>query len=146
MKTTKLVIGIISMVLFVLISLQSCVAGLGNALSENGEVSGTAGLMVAFSMLIAGIVGVATRKGFAGGIVAGCFYALGGIIGIANYGSYGDLMIWSILSFIFALVFVIGSILTKPKKNVQPINAVQIPVQAESTFETEIENSANKGE
>ena len=113
MKTAKLVIGIISMVLFLLITFQSCVAGIGNALEENGESSGSAGFFVAICMLTAGIVGVCTRKKVTGGFVAGGIYALGGLIGITNYGSYGDLMIWSVLSFIFALVFVIGSIVTK---------------------------------
>lgn len=39
MKNGKLVIGIISIVLFVLVGMQSCAAGLSNALSSNGEVS-----------------------------------------------------------------------------------------------------------
>lgn len=118
MKTTKLIIGIVSIVLFVLVSMQSCAAGLGNSLSGNGEISGTAGLMLAFCMLIAGIVGICTRNGSkAGGIVAGVFYLLGGLIGIANYGSYADLQIWSILCFIFGLVFIVGSL--RAKKNVK---------------------------
>ena len=50
MKTAKLVIGIISMVLFVLVAFQSCAAGLGNALADNGEVSGTSGMLLAFCM------------------------------------------------------------------------------------------------
>lgn len=111
MKTTKMVIGIISIVLFALISFQSCVAGLGNSLSGNGEVSGTAGVMLAFCMLIAGIVAICTRNGSkAGGIVAGVFYLLGGLIGIANYGSYADLQIWSILCFAFGLILIVGSL------------------------------------
>lgn len=109
-KTAKLVIGIVSMVLFFLIAFQSCAAGIGNALTQSGEISGTAGLMVAILMLIAGIVGVATRKSKGGGITTGVFYAVAGLIGIANYGSYGDLMIWSVLCFIFAVVFILGSI------------------------------------
>ncbi|MBQ4521986.1 MAG: hypothetical protein IJA10_03430 [Lachnospiraceae bacterium] len=113
MKTTKLVIGIISIVLFFLISMQSCAVGVGNSLAENGEVSGTAGVMLAFCMLIAGIVGIATRKGIGGGFVAGGFYLFGGLMGIANYGSYSDLKIWSVLSFIFAAIFIIGTIRTK---------------------------------
>lgn len=114
MKTTKLVLGIVSIVLFVLVLMQSCAAGLGNSLSGNGEVSGTAGLMLAFCMLIAGIVGICTRNsGKAGGIVAGCFYLVGGLIGIANYGSYADLQIWSILCFIFGAVFIVGSLKKK---------------------------------
>lgn len=120
MKTAKLVIGIISIILFLIIVIQSCAAGIGNAISNNGESSGSAGVFVAICMLVAGIVGICTRKGFAGGIVSGCFYLVGGLIGIANYGSYGDLKIWSVLSFIFAAVFILGSVLTKkrmPKKN-----------------------------
>ena len=113
MKTARLVIGIISIVLFLIITFQSCAAGIGNALSDNGESSGSAGFFVAVCMLVAGIVGICTRKGFGGGIVSACFYGFGGLIGITNYGSYSDLMIWSVLSFVFAAVFVIGSILTK---------------------------------
>ena len=105
MKTAKLVIGIISMVLFVLVAFQSCAAGLGNALADNGEVSGTSGMLLAFCMLIAGIKG--------GGIVAGVFYLLGGLLGIVNYGSFSDLAIWSVLCFIFGAVFILGSLKMK---------------------------------
>ncbi len=115
MKTAKLVIGIISIVLFLIITFQSCAAGIGNAIEGNGESSGSAGFFVAVCMLVAGIVGICTRKYFGGGIVSGCFYAFGGLVGITNYGSYSDLMIWSILSFVFALVFIVGNILTKKK-------------------------------
>ena len=124
MKTAKLAIGIISMVLFLVIIFQSCAVGIGNALEENDENSGSAGVFVAVCMLIAGIVGVCTRKSIGGGFVCGGFYAVAGLIGITNYGSFGDLMIWSVLSFIFAAVFVIGSILTKksPSKDENEVN------------------------
>lgn len=113
MKTTKLVLGIISIVLFILVSFQSCAAGLGNALSDSGEVSGTAGILLAFCMLIAGIVGICTRKSKGGGIVAGIFYLIGGLLGITNYGSFSDLAIWSVLCFIFGIVFILGSLKMK---------------------------------
>ena len=38
MKTWKLVSGILSIILFVFVSLQSCAAGLGNAIADNGEI------------------------------------------------------------------------------------------------------------
>lgn len=117
MKTVKLIIGIISIVLFGFILFQSCAAGIGNTLAGNGEVSGSAGVFLAVCMLIAGIVGIATRNGIAGGFVSGGFYTVGGLIGIANFGSYGDLMIWSVLCFIFAVVFIAGSIMTKGHGN-----------------------------
>lgn len=116
MKVSRLTIGIVSIVLFVLISFQSCAAGVGNTLEGNGEISGTAGFMLACCMLIAGIVGICCRKLKTGTIVAGCFYAFGGLLGITNVGSFGDLQIWSILSFIFAAVFIITGILQKEKR------------------------------
>ena len=116
MKTSRLVLGIISIVLFVFISFQSCAAGVANTLESNGEVSGTAGFLLALCMLAAGIIGICCRKIKSGTIVAGAIYAVGGLIGIANVGSYSDLQIWSVLSFIFAAVFIITGILQKQKK------------------------------
>lgn len=109
MKTAKLVIGIISIVLCAFVLLQSCVAGIGNVIEDNGENSGTAGIMVAILMLVSGIVGISTRNSKGGGITAGVFFAIAGLIGICNYGSYSDLAIWSVLCFIFAIIFIAGS-------------------------------------
>lgn len=112
-----MVIGIISIILFVLIGLQSCVAGVGNALEGAGETSGSAGVIVALFMLIAGIVGVAGRKSKGATITSACFYAVGGLVGISNVGTYSDLKVWSVLSFIFAGIFIVTVIFDKkPKK------------------------------
>ena len=62
MKTWKLVSGILSIVLFVFVSFQSCAAGVANTLENNGEISGSAGFIVAVGMLAGGIVSIATRK------------------------------------------------------------------------------------
>lgn len=97
MKTAKLVTGILCMVLTILVMFQSCAAGIGNAIAENGEVSGSAGFLVAVLMLTGGIVQVVTRnsekKG--GSIGALVVFVLAALIGFANAGSYGDLYIWS---------------------------------------------------
>jgi hypothetical protein len=66
-------------------------------------------------MLIAGIVGISTRKSKGGAITSGCFYAVGGLFGIVNIGSYKDLAIWSVLSFAFALVFIITGVIQNGK-------------------------------
>lgn len=114
MKTARLVIGIISMVLFLIIMFQSCAAGIGEAImGEDGEGS-SSGAFVAWLMLIAGIVGVCTRKGVIGAYITAGIYVLAGIIGISSIGSiFGDLVIWGVVSLIFAAVFVLGGILTK---------------------------------
>ena len=56
MKVWKLVSGILSIILFVFVSFQSCAAGVSNALEANGEASGSAGIIVAILMLAGGIV------------------------------------------------------------------------------------------
>lgn len=107
MKTAKLVLGIISIVLFLLVSLQSCAAGLGNALSNSGEVSGTAGMLLAIALLIAGIVGICTRNGGKGGYVSAGFYIVFGLLAVLTAGSYKDLYIWSWMSIVFGIVFIV---------------------------------------
>lgn len=116
MKTSKLVIGIISIVLFFLVAFQSCAAGISNTLSGSNELSGSAGMLVSFLLLTAGIVGICTRNSKGGGIAAGCLYGFAGIIGITNYGSYSDLAIWSVICFIFSAVFIFGSVSIKKRR------------------------------
>lgn len=96
MKTLKLVTGILSIVLFALVSFQSCAAGLGNAMSENGEVSGSAGMLVAICLLVGGIVSLASRKSEKNGGNIACFilYIVGALLGLSMAGSFSDLKIW----------------------------------------------------
>ena len=115
MKTARLVLGIISIVLFGLIIFQSCAAGLGNAMAENGESSGSAGIILAVFMLVAGIVGIAARKSFGGAITAAVFYIFGAVIAIPMSGSFADLKIWGVLSAVFGAVFLITAIVQKKK-------------------------------
>ena len=75
MRTTKLVLGILTIVISAFVVFQSCAAGVANSLSENGESSGTGGLLVAMIMLAGGIVMIASRKSESkGGSVAGLLY------------------------------------------------------------------------
>ena len=116
MKTTRLVLGIIGMVLFLIIIFQSCAAGIVEAFEDDTEsTASAAGVIVGLLFLIAGIVAVCTRKSVAGGYICGGMYALSGIIGIAGHGLYEDLIIWSVISLIYALVFIITSIIMKKR-------------------------------
>lgn len=115
----KLAIGIISIFLFIIITFQSCAAGVSNALSENGSVSGTNGFMLAVLMVVAGIVGIITRKssGKGGAIATIILYWLAALLAVGTGSTFGDLPIWGLISFIFGLVFV-GSLVVKvPKLN-----------------------------
>lgn len=97
MKVWKLVSGILSIILFVVVSLQSCVVGVGNTLSSNGEFGGSGGIMVAIMMLAGGIVSIATRKSVknGGNIALIVLFGLGALIGFSLAGSYADLNIWA---------------------------------------------------
>ena len=117
MKVWKLVSGILSIVLFVFVSFQSCAAGLSNALEANGEASGTAGIMVAVFMLAGGIVSIATRKaqGKGGNIALIILFGIAALVGFTNYGSYSDLAICSGWCLINAVLSVIAMITGKKK-------------------------------
>ena len=126
MKTARLCIGIVSMVLFLIVMFQSCAAGIGEALTGDEGGSAGSGMFVAWLMLIAGIVGVCTRKTVVGAYVTAAFYALAGIIGVSSIGGiFADLVIWGVLSFIFAGVFVLGGILTKKATKEATKEAIQ---------------------
>lgn len=92
MKTWKLVSGILSIILFVFVSFQSCAAGISNTLEANGEAGGSAGIVVAILLLAGGIVSIATRNGGKGGNIAIIvLYGIGALLGFALAGSYADL-------------------------------------------------------
>lgn len=110
MKTWKLVSGILSIVLFALVSLQSCAVGVGNSLSQSGEVSGTTGIIVAFLMLAGGIVSIVTRKGSSkgGNIALIVLFGLAAFFGFTMSGSFKDLNIWAFWCLICAVLAVIS--------------------------------------
>ena len=117
MKTWKLVSGILSMILFIVVAFQSCAAGMVNALEENGGSSGSVGLLVAILMLAGGIVSVATRKsqGKGGNIALIILFGLAALMGFTGYGNYSDLVIWAFLCLVNAILAVVA--LIKNKKN-----------------------------
>lgn len=118
MKTAKLVTGILCMVFTLLVLFQSCAAGISNTISENGEVSGSAGFLLAILMLAGGIVEVAARKSTpkGGSIAAMILFFVAAILGFANAGSYADLNIWSAWCLVLGILNLIDWRST-PKKN-----------------------------
>ena len=117
MKTWKLVSGILCVVLFMIVMLQSCAAGLSNAIEGSEEISGTAGVFLAIMMLTGGIVSIATRKakGKGGNIALIILFGLASVVGYAGKGSFSDLGIWAgwcLINVFFAVI----SLLKKEKK------------------------------
>lgn len=114
-ETGKLVLGIISMVLFVFVTFQSCAAGLGNALANNGESGGSFGLLVAFNLLISGIIAVAARKSvkLTPWIICAVLLWLNYFYAKIFGGSYSDLPIWGFISFAFGVFYLFSAVRTK---------------------------------
>ena len=108
MKTWKLVSGILCIVLSLFVLFQSCAAGLSNALQDNGEVGGSAGLIVAILLLAGGIVSIATRNGGKGGNIAiVVLFGIAALLGFTLAGSYSDLVIWAAWCLICAVLAII---------------------------------------
>ncbi len=112
MKVWKLVSGILSIVLFFFVMLQSCAAGLSNALEENGESGGSGGLILAIFMLTAGIVSIVTRKSTSkgGDIALIVLNVIGAFFGYTLAGSYTDLKIWATWLVVCAVLALISMI------------------------------------
>lgn len=117
MKITKLIIGIISIVLSVFIMFQSCAAGIVNSLSTSSDSSGTAGLFVAMMMMIGGIVGLMTRNsnGKIGPRTTAGFYLAGALIGVLMAGVFKDLYVWSFLAWAFGVVYMVDGFYDYPE-------------------------------
>ena len=113
MKIWKLVSGILSIIFFALVAMQSCAVGVANTLEDSGEVSGSAGILVAVLMLAGGIVSIATRASEKRGsnIALLVLFGLAALLGFSNYGSYSDLAIWSGWCLINAVLAVVALVL-----------------------------------
>lgn len=108
--TGKLTIGIISIVLFFLVAFQSCGAGMANAMTNNGESSGSFGFIVALFMLIAGIVGITTKSSTKklGSISCIILYWFSFIIAYIGAGTFSDLKIWGFIVFVFGVAHLLS--------------------------------------
>ena len=130
MKTWKLVSGILSIlllslyyhaflilsiILFVVVSFQSCAVGIGNTLGETGEVGGSGGIVLSILMLAGGIVSIATRnaKGKGGNIALVILFGLATFFGFVMAGSYSDLKIWASWCLINAILAVVAIVKSK---------------------------------
>ena len=115
MKNWKLVSGILSIIMFFMVAFQSCAAGISNTLGETGEVSGSAGIIVAIMLLAGGIVSIATRKGSKGGNIAIIvLFGTGAFLGYTLAGSFSDLNIWATWCLVNVILAIVS--LAKSKK------------------------------
>ena len=120
MKIWKLVSGIMSIVFSVVVCAQSFAAGIYNSLADTGEVSGSAGLIVAVFLLAGGSVSIAThasdKKG--GSIACLIVFVLAALMGYTMTGHYTDLNVWATWCLICAVMALIALFARKkPSQN-----------------------------
>ncbi len=118
MKTTKLVVGILQILLSVMILVQSCAVGVSHAMEDKtSDVGGGIGFFVAILFLATGITYLASRKSATlGGDIAGLVMMLiAWAFGIANAHDYQDLLIWGWLAFIIGVGFFVWHIVINKK-------------------------------
>lgn len=111
MKIWRLVSGILSMISFLIITFQSCAVGFVNAIEENAkDTSDVAGLLVAFGLLISGIVATSLWKKNvkSDDISLIVLYGLTALIGFFNLGTFSDLVVWSSWALICAVMAAIA--------------------------------------
>lgn len=107
MKIWKLVSGILSIVMFIIITIQSCATGVVNVLENNKhDTSDSAGVFVAFLLLVAGIVSVSVwkLKHKGGDIALIVLYCIAALYGFSNLGTFTDLVVWSSWALICAIL------------------------------------------
>jgi len=122
----KIATGIISLIIGLIVFLQSCAVGIGGAVlaDETTSQSGSVGLFVAFLLWIAGAFAFALPK------VAMVISAIAGIFALMNGATsdYADMTVWGVIAFILAILeFFVGR---KPKKSTQ--TTPQQPTQTDN--------------
>lgn len=101
-RTARIVIGILSAVLFIIVMFQSCTANVVNTFEQNtADASAGGGVIVAFALLIAGITSAVGRDNAKATMVAGIIYAVSALIGFISHGTFGDLVVWSVVALVF---------------------------------------------
>ena len=82
MKDIRLIIGIVTIMLFVFVAFQSCGA-YATVKSSNGI--GNIGIIISFVALIAALICINTRDAYSGAFISAIFYALAGFLGLFNF-------------------------------------------------------------
>lgn len=128
MKTMRMIIGIIGIVIFIIIVLQSCAIFTGavidgvsqkvDAISTNAASDVASGIFLMFGFLIAGIISISARRTKGGAITSACFFLIPTLYALSNTGWSSSMAIWYVISMIFTSLLVISVVFDKKIVNV----------------------------
>lgn len=107
MGTWKLVSGILSLVLAMIVLFQSCAAGAVGTFDDELAIAGVSGMFVGILMIAVGVVSLAARKSRGSNIAIIVISAVGMIIGFGMHGVYEDLIVWTCWLVVLAVLALI---------------------------------------
>lgn len=112
MRVFKIMSGILSIIISLVVIYQSFFAGLLEIVTSSGQPSGVAGLIVAVMLLAGGILSIASSGGSMGADIALIsLYGIGALLGFTMAGDYTDLMIWAFWCLLCAALALIDYII-----------------------------------
>lgn len=119
MKIWKLIAGILSIILFLVVTFQSCAVGALNAINNSESTAGAAGVVVSILMLVGGIVSIVLRNSEqkSGDIAIAVIFGISALIGFLGHGNYSDLIIWSVWCSINTATSLLNLFLIGKKEN-----------------------------
>lgn len=125
-QTAKLIIGILSFVLFAFVSFQSCAVSLATSLGSGDSIAGSCGIISALCFCVAGIIAIVARKQGTKTINYVCAGFYWAVYFFSRFGmdDYPDLELWGYISFAFGCVFILTVAKTKKEKLISSIACV----------------------
>lgn len=104
MKDIRLIIGIVTIMLFVFVAFQSCGA-YATVKSSNGI--GNIGIIISFVALIAALICINTRDAYSGAFISAVFYALAGFLGLFNFTNHKIVFVYGFMFIMFSIFSVL---------------------------------------
>lgn len=114
MKDIRLIIGIVTIMLFVFVVFQSFGA-YATVKSSNGI--GNIGIMISFMALIAALICINTRDAYSGAFISAVFYALAGFLGLFNFTNHKIVFVYGFMFIMFSIFSVLIGIKQKNALN-----------------------------
>lgn len=104
METSKTVIGFVTLLITVVVFLQSCAASTTRIAEIDVADSSRVGMVVALLLLVAGLEAISSGKNKGRTLFGAVLYVFAGALALTARSVYGYLVLWGVVSLIFALV------------------------------------------
>ena len=105
--TMRMIIGIISVVIFLISGFYACSIGVANTIEGNISGSGLIGFIISFIILTAGIISIAAKRSLGGAITTASFYLISAVVGIP----FEEMIFWSVVSLVFFCIIFISIVI-----------------------------------